>query len=255
MRIGAQLFTVREYTKTLESFSETLKKVADIGYKTVQVSGTCAFDPAWLAEELKSAGLECAITHYDRDLIKNDPVKVAKDHDAFGCKYVGIGSMPRKDGAFISEEDHKAFVRDFIPVAKTLKENGKYLMYHNHQIEFAKSADGRIYLKRLIEDFPAELMGFTLDVYWAQVGGGDVIDWIDKLHGRVPCVHLKDLTIEKSKQLMAPVGYGNLNMEAIVRACYDSGTQYLLVEQDDCYGEDPFDCLKKSYNYLKGLGL
>lgn len=48
MNIGAQLYTVREFCKTLDDFALTLKKVADIGYRTVQVSGTCAFDPAWL---------------------------------------------------------------------------------------------------------------------------------------------------------------------------------------------------------------
>ena len=38
MKIGAQLYTLRDSCKDLESFAETLKKVADIGYTTVQVS-------------------------------------------------------------------------------------------------------------------------------------------------------------------------------------------------------------------------
>ena len=46
MELGAQLYTVRAFTQTLADFAETLKKVADIGYRTVQVSGTCAFDAA-----------------------------------------------------------------------------------------------------------------------------------------------------------------------------------------------------------------
>ncbi len=32
------------------------------------------------------------------------------------------------------------------------------------------------------------------------------------------------------------------------------GTQFMLVEQDDCNGEDPFECLKRSYNNLKTMG-
>ena len=43
MEIGAQLYTVREHTKTLEDFSRTLEKIAAIGYRNVQVSGTCAY--------------------------------------------------------------------------------------------------------------------------------------------------------------------------------------------------------------------
>lgn len=35
MEIGAQLYTVREFCQTTEGFAETLKKVAQIGYRTV----------------------------------------------------------------------------------------------------------------------------------------------------------------------------------------------------------------------------
>ena len=52
MQIGAQLYTVYNHTTTLEDFSNTLKKVASLGYKAVQVSGTCPFEPEWLREEL-----------------------------------------------------------------------------------------------------------------------------------------------------------------------------------------------------------
>ena len=44
MEIGAQFFTLREFCQTLEGFAEALARVADIGYRTVQVSGTCAFE-------------------------------------------------------------------------------------------------------------------------------------------------------------------------------------------------------------------
>jgi sugar phosphate isomerase/epimerase len=60
MEIGAQLFTLRDYCKTLPDFAETLTKVADIGYKTVQVSGVCPYEPEWLAEQLKKTGNNAA---------------------------------------------------------------------------------------------------------------------------------------------------------------------------------------------------
>ena len=63
MIIGAQLYGLRDFTKTLDDFKETLKKVADIGYTSVQVSGTCAYEGEWLAEALKEAGLTCDLTH------------------------------------------------------------------------------------------------------------------------------------------------------------------------------------------------
>ena len=54
---------------------------------------------------------------------------------------------------------------------------------------------------------------------------------------------------------MAPVGSGNINHIAAARAAEAGGTKYVFVEQDRCYDEDPFVCMKKSYDYLKGIGL
>ena len=56
-------------------------------------------------------------------------------------------------------------------------------------------------------------------------------------------------------QLMAVVGEGNINFDAVISAAESAGTQYLLVEQDNCNGEDPFDCLKRSYENMKAMGL
>ncbi len=43
MEIGAQFYTVRAFCQNLDDFAETLRKVADIGYKNVQISATCPF--------------------------------------------------------------------------------------------------------------------------------------------------------------------------------------------------------------------
>ena len=74
MKIGAQFYTIRDFCKTLDDFSESLKKVADIGYKTVQISGTCAYTPEWLKAELLKNGLECEhllyLYAYNKDIWK-----------------------------------------------------------------------------------------------------------------------------------------------------------------------------------------
>ena len=41
MTLGAQLYTTHALCETTEGLAETLARVADIGYKTVQVSGDC----------------------------------------------------------------------------------------------------------------------------------------------------------------------------------------------------------------------
>ena len=53
----------------------------------------------------------------------------------------------------------------------------------------------------------------------------------------------------------APVGSGILDFEKITEAAIAAVTEAAFVEQDNCYGDDPFECLKKSYDYLKSIGL
>lgn len=248
MEIGAQLYTVRDYCKNLADFAETLKKVADIGYRTVQVSGACAFEPDWLDGELKKNGLRCVLTHTPGDRIAADPAQVAKDHDRFGCEYVGLGWYgfdPEKP-----DRTFEHFVEVYGAAAKALREHGKYFMYHNHDQEFRKYG-GKLILEKLAEAISAEDMGFTLDTFWVQAGGGDPAQWLEKLAGRIPCIHLKDFAYGRK---MAVVGEGNINFDRVFEKAEAGGTKYMLVEQDDCYGESPFDCLKRSYQYLTACG-
>ena len=250
MELGAQLYTLREYCKTLPDFSEALAKVADMGYKTVQVSGTCAFDAQWLKAELEKNGLRCVLTHTPMDKIRDKTAQVMADHMTFGCEYVGIGCAPN---CFANgDADWLALTSVIDAAAEPLVNHGMRLMYHNHACEFQRRADGRTYFEHLLEN---EHLGFTFDTFWAQLGGKDVVSMIRSLKGRIPCVHLKDVGVRVNSPCTAPVGWGNLDFDGILAACADADARYLLVEQDDCFEENPFDCLKKSYDYLRSKGL
>ena len=251
MTLGAQLYTIREFTQTTEALAETLAKVAEIGYTSVQVSGTCAFDADWLNEQLKINGLVCPVTHTSPDKIADDTDTAANEHIKFGCGICGIGAAPGIwDQSFVYED----FKNRFLPAANKFKTYGLRLGYHNHHMEFNKT-DGKNFLERMAEDFPSDTLTFILDTYWIQYSGGDPAQWIRKFSGRVHCVHFKDMAIVGNEQRMACVGGGNINFNSAISACEDAGTEFILVEQDDCYGENPFGCLAESYNYLKSFGL
>lgn len=255
MKIGAQFYTVREFCKDLPSFAETLKRVADIGYTTVQISGTCEFEADWLKEQLDTNGLRCVLTHTAPQKLQEQLPQVCTDHKTFDCRCVGLGmySMMNGDPA----ENYAKFLEIYKPVARGLKEQGLYFMYHNHDHEFYK-LNGKTILQRMVEDFAPDEMGFTLDTFWVQAGGANPAECLRGLKGRVPCIHLKDFRYARGNGFVAniaPVGEGNINFEAVIHAAADAGTEYLLVEQDSCHGEDPFDCLKRSYENLRALGL
>ena len=241
MQIGAQLYTVRDFCKNTADFSETLQKIADIGYKTVQVSGTCGYEPEWLARQLRKNGLRCVLTHIAPDKIADLPETVAAEHKTFGCGAAGIGYCD------IEACGAEGFAARFGPAARILREKGLRLSYHNHDKEFIKT-DGKTLLEQLAQAIGPDELFFTLDTYWVQAAGGDPIAWLDKLSGRTPYVHLKDMAYGRK---MAPVGQGNMNFTGILEACLRNGVEYALVEQDDCCGEDPFACLRQSFEYLK----
>ncbi len=246
MQIGAQLYTVREFCKTLEDFSETLKKVAEIGYKTVQVSGTCGYEPMWLKEELDKNGLSCVLTHIPSARLTDEAEKAAEEHSVFSCSLIGLGYY-KFDG---TEEKYAEFVSKYRPVAERIAKSGKYFMYHNHASEFIHR-NGKPTIYSLAEDIAPEFMGFTLDTYWAQVAGADPAYVIERLANRVPAIHLKDCAVGPK---MAAVGEGNINFDRVFAAAEKAGTKYMLAEQDDCGGEDPFVCLKRSYEFLVSRG-
>ena len=54
METGAQLYTLRAFCGTPDDLARSLERVAEIGYRTVQVSGTCP----WEAEWLKAQGVD-----------------------------------------------------------------------------------------------------------------------------------------------------------------------------------------------------
>ncbi len=254
MKIGAQLFTLYKQLTTLDAFAEALDRVADMGYTTVQVSGTCPYEPEWLAEQLKRTGLTCGITHSPFDKMVENPDKVVADHAKFGCKYIGLGMMPNLPTVEDKAAVYAEFSQKVIPVTKRFAELGAMFMYHNHHHEFTYKIGDRMMIEHMIEDF--DNFGFILDTYWVKAGGQDPAEWLKKLSGRIPCIHFKDMKVmEDGTTRYAPIGDGILDFDAIAAAAEAGGTEYAYVEMDDCYGEDPFDCLKRSYDYLKSMGL
>lgn len=251
MQIGAQFYTVRDLCKTLDDFALTLKKVADIGYKTVQISGTCPYEAQWLREQLDKNGLKCVLTHIPVPKLVGETEQVIADHHVFDCPHIGLGWYSFNEEKEDETYDH--FIKTFVPVAEKIRQGGKYFMYHNHDQEFKHAPNSRkIVLEKLAQDIPADVMGFTLDTFWVQAGGGDPAQWVKNLAGRVPAIHLKDFSYGRK---MAVVGEGNINFDRVFSEAEKSGTKFLLVEQDDCNGEDPIECLRRSYEYLKACGL
>ena len=249
--IGAQLFTVREYTKTLPDIAATLKKVRDIGYTAVQVSAFGAVDKDELTKVLNDSGLTIAATHVGWQRFLADIDGIIAEHKAWGCRHPAVGSLP---GEYFSEDGLRKFLDELPPVAEKLAAEGMDFSYHNHYHELARHGD-RTWLDMLYDMSSPTHLKAEIDTYWIQAGGGDPAEWVRKCAGREPLLHLKDMCVTPDREVrMAEIGEGNLNWPAILGASEDGDVEFALVEQDYCYGRDPFECLEISYRNLCAMG-
>lgn len=248
-KIAAQLYTIREFLKTPVDIVNSLRRVKEIGYDAVQVSGMGTIDREKAELVKKTAeelGLTICATHVGFDQLDCDMDWMIKLHKMWDCRYVGLGSMP--DRFRNSKEGYIEFAKIANGFGKALNENGLRFIYHNHDFEFHKF-DGSTGMEILINETDPEFFDFEIDTYWVQAGGADPIEWIKKLKGRMDVVHFKDMVMHQGKQTMAEVGEGNLNWPGIINACREIGVKWVPVEQDICLG-DPFESLKISLNNL-----
>jgi len=255
-QIAAQLYTIRDHIKTRADFEASMGKIREIGYRAVQISALGDIPDVTVKRIVDDKGLTICNTHAAYDDLLNQPERVIAQHQLWDCRHVAIGSMPSDFRA--DEDGFRRFAEIANRIGETLAAAGLSFSYHNHSFEFVKFG-GRTALEILLEETDPRYVQAELDTYWIQHGGGDPVAWIERVAGRMPVVHLKDMVMltgegGRAQQAMAEVGAGNLNFPAILAACQRAGVEWYAVEQDFCAG-DPFDSLAISYRNLVKLGL
>ncbi|OGF47806.1 MAG: hypothetical protein A2452_09705 [Candidatus Firestonebacteria bacterium RIFOXYC2_FULL_39_67] len=251
--IGLQLYTLRNFLKTPEDISVSLKRVKEIGYKGVEVfSGIGPIEPAELKKMINEAGLLSNSGHMNYGRIINETDKAIEE-----CKIMGYETLvcPWLDlEVRNNEESYKKVAKELTKAGEKLLQNGISLAYHNHDFEFEKF-NGRLGLDIIYSESDPGYLRTEFDTYWIQSGGGDPAEWILRFKDRTSVVHLKDMgAVGNKTHMMLPVGEGNLNWKRIFGALKEAGTKNYFVEQDNCNGIDPFECVTTSFNNLKKMG-
>ncbi|HEY0867150.1 MAG TPA: sugar phosphate isomerase/epimerase, partial [Fimbriimonas sp.] len=156
-------------------------------------------------------------------------------------------------GYDLSVDGYRRFLADAQPVVRALADAGIRFGFHNHSHEFVRDPEGggRMPYDVLIDEGGG--LQLEVDTYWVQHAGFDPVSILQRLPGRIAAVHLKDKeVVPKEGPVMAPVGEGNLDWSRILDSCRRNGTEFYIVEQDECR-RDPFDCLRSSFQYLQRL--
>ncbi|MBE2215540.1 MAG: sugar phosphate isomerase/epimerase [Opitutaceae bacterium] len=247
-QLAAQLYTVRDFCKTAAGLAATAKKIREIGYPAVQVSGIGPIPDDEVVRIMAGEGLTICATHEPSQSILDTPEQALERVQRLGCTqtaYPYPGGIDFTNAAVI-----ESFCEKLDRAGAIFRKAGVTLSYHNHAIEFMPFR-GATVLDYIFAHTARRNLTAELDTYWVQFGGGDPVAWCAKLAGRLSVLHLKDYGFTtENKPVFAEIGRGNLDFARIIAAAENSGCRWFVVEQDTCPG-DPFDSLRLSFEYIR----
>jgi sugar phosphate isomerase/epimerase len=276
--IGIQLYTLGP--DAMKDLPGTLKAVAGIGYRTVELPGFLGRTPGEMRAALDAAGLTCPSVHIQpRGRGGGDPTldadagKLAEAMHAVGaaaavapiCRFPDRFEMkpqPGEDGGAMlrrlvsqmTADDWKAFAGFLNDRAAALKPYGVKVGYHNHNFEFAPlgSTNG---LEILLKETDPALVTFECDVGWVAAAGHDPAKLLASHKGRFTMMHVKDLKASTKPNFalqMDPteVGSGELDWKTLLPAARATGVTGFFVEQEPPFARPRIEAAKLCYDYL-----
>ncbi|WP_019423377.1 sugar phosphate isomerase/epimerase family protein [Paenibacillus sp. OSY-SE] len=221
VEFGLQLYSVRD--ELTKDFKGTLERVAEIGYKNVElffhdannIGGTVGgLNPAELKKEFGRVGLKAVSAHIDLGFLVQEN---AEQIIAY-AREVGFTSVVIAIAFFSNKQEVLDLCAKLNQAGELFKKNGLQLYYHNHFEEFQKF-DNQYVLDIILENTAEDLVKVEFDTYWALRGGVDPIEYLQKLGDRCDLLHQKDLPADvKPVNLFEVIGYdANIDMELMVK--------------------------------------
>lgn len=258
---GLALYTVRDAMG--ENAKTTLQAVADAGYKNIEAAGYndgkfYNMSPAEFKKTIKQMGLKPISTHQGSVTLDNADAMMV-DVKAAGFEYFVVPVPPM--GLFKFNAENRTMgmtggaenlANILTTLGKKAQQAGLKLLYHNHDFEYKKDADGVVTIDYLLEHCDPEYVNFQMDLFWVTKAGADPVAYFKKYPGRFKIWHVKDMD-EEGK--FAPVGKGKIDFARILAQKKLSGMKYYMVEQDMTFdGMKPLEAIKISHEGIKKIG-
>ncbi|GAA1487536.1 sugar phosphate isomerase/epimerase family protein [Brachybacterium sacelli] len=266
--------SIQLYTLAAEFSADmngSLDKLAAIGLRTVE-----AFDfvrrPKEIRTALDQAGLSSPTGHApllsDELWTPDGSIPTPANEVVFeaaaeiGMTTVIDPMVPTE--RWLTEDGVKDIAERLNAASVTAKEYGLSVGYHNHAQEFLASFDGKTAYQRFLSLVDPSVQ-IELDLFWALVGGQDVVGLVEELGDRLVAIHVKDGVAPASNPFdpEAPkfdsssldqrhAGSGDVpTIEAMQAA---TNVQYAVIEYDKAPG-DVFEDIADSYRFLIEKGL
>jgi len=273
-----QLYTVSDAAR--EDLPGTFLRLAQIGFKTVELAGYHGHTPSALKAAADRAGLKLvsadlpAIARDNGPSLTGDLARLADDLHVLGISQIVLSSYPPPSrvgpvgpneafqdyrirvAAAMREEDWKATADFLNEKSAALRIEGIALGYHNHNPEFA-SVDGTTGFDILMRETDPSIF-FELDVGWVVAGGADPVSLLNRYAPRIRMMHVKDIAATtKTNYLLAQdpteVGRGIVDWRRVLPTAYAAGIRHFFVEQEPPFRQGRFEALADGFAYLSSL--
>lgn len=275
--IGIQLYMLAADLDA--DFDGTLRRVASIGYQTVELAGLHGRTPKEMRAALDRAGLICRSAHIPAEqtggkLSLENTGAVAEMAHAIGITNIvmpvflfpkdfrpPVGATPidafRAAGRALRPDDYKRLSAFLNERGEAFAAEGLMISYHNHNFEFAPQGETTGYDILLAETDP-RLVAFELDVGWAEAAGINTTRLLRAHPKRFTQIHIKDIRASTKvnydfRQDPIEVGSGIIDWPHILPVALEAGVRGLYVEQEPPYLGPRLESAAKSFAYLRRL--
>jgi sugar phosphate isomerase/epimerase len=247
--VGFQVYPVGK--QIANDFAGTLKELATIGYRDVEMCSPPGYEKSGFASLAKmkaseirqiigGAGLRCVSSHYQFSELKqnlDDRIAYAKE---LGLKYMILSSFGLRPDATM--DDWRRAAGELNKVGEKTRKAGLQTGFHNHNGEF-KEIGGVLIYDELMRRLDPKLVKMQFQVAVISIGF-EAATYLTKYPGRFISLHLADWSTADKKSV--PVGKGVVDWKKLFTAARKGGVKNYYVEMN-------MDALKASYPYLRDL--
>ena len=234
-----------------EDFWSTMQRVAAMGYGGIEAPGTLSEgDVAQNVQRFHDLGLQVLTVSASRERLRDELDAVLAEATALHSPRVSVwwGTCETKDAVLRDAELYNA-------AGARLAGEGLTLCYHHHEHEFQTAFDGVSALDWLAASTDPAALSFEIDIAWAAFAGEDPVRVLRRYAGRVPAVHVKDLSRLDERGHFTALGTGVVRVREAAEAAREAGAEWLVVEQDTLRHLSGLETAQASYWNLKEMGL
>lgn len=253
--LGLQMYSLRFYSPS--NMIAKLDKVHEWGIKTIEGGAPArGMSMEEFEKVLSQRSIKVVSTGADYNRLKTAPDAAVEQAKALGAKFVMCAWIPHERGKF-SEKNAREAAEVFNTAGEKFKDAGITFTYHIHGFEFQPFENGTLF-DLLMRETKPEYVSYEIDVFWAQQGGADPANLIEKYGSRFKLMHVKDLrkgaainlTGSAPDEDSVPVGQGQVDWVAVLKAAQKAGLEHYFIEDE---AKNAVDQIPQTLRYLENL--